>query len=188
MSSSLLAPVKQKLPLRVAQASVRYARRETEGGPNRQLETIRRALYPSNIRSRATPTGKYRPDVGFRLQRAIPSAQAHETIERAWLLHQRHLRHKRTAEANRKFESMCSAMETLRVVAPELYKEANKVDDPRTRTQEEQDAMKKMKTQEKRAFESRPRGLFPRELRVPTDTPPTAGWTYEFTPTARPSS
>ncbi|KAH9897942.1 hypothetical protein C8Q73DRAFT_378614 [Cubamyces lactineus] len=166
MSSPLLALGKQKLPLRVAQASVRYAGRQESGGDPRN-EIIRRALYPSNIRNRASPVGTWRPDVGRRLQRAIPSAQAHETIERAWFLHQRHVRRTRMAELQRKFESVQNAMETLSPAETEL--------------------LKKLKGPEKKAVEARIRGLFPRELRIPTDTPPKNGWTYDFTPMSLPS-
>lgn len=186
MSSPLLALGKQKLPLRVAQTSVRYAGRQ-ESGADPRNDIIRRALYPSNIRNRASPVGTWRPDVGRRLQRAIPSAQAHETIERAWFLHQRHVRRARMAELERKFESVQTAMETLRHVAPALYAEANKEEDPRARSSAEMELLKKLKGPEKKAVEARIRGLFPRELRIPTDTPPRNGWTYEFAPVAHPT-
>ncbi|KAI0673593.1 hypothetical protein C8Q78DRAFT_637195 [Trametes maxima] len=185
MSSPLLALGKQKLSLRVAQTSVRYAGRQESGGGDPRNDIIRRALYPSNIRNRPSPVGTWRPDVGRRLQRAIPSAQAHETIERAWLLHQRHVRRSRSAELQRKFESVRGAMETLREVAPELYVEANKDEDPRARSAAEMELLKKLKGPEKKAVEARIRGLFPRELRIPTDTPPKNGWVYDFTPVTR---
>ena len=126
--------------------------------------------------------------IGRRLQRAVPSVQAHETIERAWLLHKRHVRRAREAELRRKFESVRGAMETLRLVAPELYATANKEEDPRARSPAETELLKKLKGPEKKAVEARIRGLFPRELRMPTDTPPKNGWTYDFTPVAQPPS
>src|ERR1700728_1098435 len=99
----------------VSQTNVRYSSSSSSSGKNEQIgdpkkDIIRRTLYPSNIRNRATPTGSWRPDVGRALQRAIPSAQAHHTIERAWLLHIRHVRKKRDAEMERKFECMRKAM------------------------------------------------------------------------------
>ena len=187
MSSSLLAPGKQRFSLRVSQTSVRYAGRQESGGDPKH-DIIRRALYPSNVRNRPSPVGTWRPDVGRRLQRAIPSVQAHETIERAWFLHQRHVRRAREAELRRKFESVQGAMETLRLVAPDLYKEANKEEDPRARSTAETELLKTLKGPEKKAVEARIRGLFPRELRIPTDTPPKNGWIYEFSPIVRPSS
>ena len=84
-----------------------------------QNDIIRKVLYPGNIRNKETPTGTWRPDVPRALKKAIPSKQAHETIERAWLLHQRHVRRSREAELRRKFESVRNAMESLRLVAPE---------------------------------------------------------------------
>ncbi|KAI0756544.1 hypothetical protein C8Q80DRAFT_1348924 [Daedaleopsis nitida] len=187
MSSSLLASLtKQKLSLRVSQTSVRYAGRQESGGDPKN-DIIRRALYPSNIRNRPSPVGTWRPDVGRRLQRAIPSVQAHETIERAWFLHQRHVRRARAAELKRKFESVRNAMETLRQVSPELYASVNKEEDPRARSAAETDLLKRLKGPEKKAVEARIRGLFPRELRMPTDTPPRNGWIYDFTPIVRTS-
>ncbi|KAI0962298.1 hypothetical protein AcV7_001172 [Taiwanofungus camphoratus] len=184
MSSSLLALRESNLPFRIAQASVRYAgRKESLGDPKNEI--IRRALYPSNIRNRPSPTGTWRPDVGRRLQRAIPSVQAHETIERAWLLHLRHVRRARQAELERKLHCMQKAMEVLREVDPKLYFEANKDEDPRVRSKTEIDLAKTLKGPERKALEARIRGLFPRELRVPTDTPPRTGWNYDWTPVIR---
>jgi large subunit ribosomal protein L40 len=189
-SMSLLSASRQarssiQHPLRLAQTSVRHAGRKVEGSdPKREI--LRRVLYPGNVRLRgASPTGAWRPDVGRALQRAIPSVQAHETIERAWLLHQRHVRKARDAELARKFERMREAMDTLLELDPELYKAANRMDDPRVRTQQEQQLTKTLKGSERRAMEGRIRGLFPRDLRPPTDTPPRDGWKYDWTPVKR---
>lgn len=188
MSSSLLALREFRLSYRVAQTSVRYAgRREGSGGGDQRLEIIRHALYPTNIKNKPSPTGTWRPDVARRLQRAIPSVQAHETIERAWFLRERHVRRARWAELSRKFECMHKAMETLRMVHPALYKEANQGEDPRSRSNAEIQLAKTLSGSEKKAVEARIRGLFPRELRIPTDTPPRDGWNYDWTPPAQPS-
>jgi len=96
-----IARLRSNLPLRVAQTSVRYARREAASDPRQDL--LRRVLYPNNIKSKPSPTGTWRPDVARALQIAIPSAQAHETIERAWNLYQRRLREKREADLAKKF-------------------------------------------------------------------------------------
>ncbi|EJD03730.1 uncharacterized protein FOMMEDRAFT_167057 [Fomitiporia mediterranea MF3/22] len=148
------------------------------GDPNNEL--IRRVLYPSNLRNRETPTGTWRPDVAKALRRAIPSKQAHETIERAWLLHERHIRWKREEEAKRKFECMQRAMSELEKIDPSLYKGANRVDDPRKVSHGELEKLKNVRGAEKKAMEGRLPGLFPRELRLPTDTPPRAGWDYDW--------
>ncbi|OBZ68575.1 54S ribosomal protein L28, mitochondrial [Grifola frondosa] len=182
MSSSLRVLRDAKLPLRSSQTSVRYYAMRKEAGGDPKTDIIRRALYPSNIRNRPSPTGTWRPDIGRRLQRAIPSVQAHETIERAWWLHQRHVRRERQADLDRKFQCMRTAMETLREVAPKLYAEANKEEDPRVRSRLEIDVAKTLKGPERKALESRIRGLFPRELRIPSDTPPRGGWNYGWSP------
>ncbi|KAI0323078.1 hypothetical protein OF83DRAFT_10898 [Amylostereum chailletii] len=182
MASSFLAPGRTKLSLRVAQTSVRYAARQEGGGSDPTKEILRRTLYPPNIRNRASPTGTWRPDVARALQRAIPSKQAHETIERAWLLHQRHIRRKREAELSRKYECMKRAMDELEKIDPQLYREANRPVDPRERSAADVEAAKTMRVPERKAMEARLPGLFPRELRVPTDTPSRDGWSYEWTP------
>lgn len=187
MTSSLLAVRHSSHPLRVFQTSVRYAARDT-GAADPRSDIIRRVLYPSNLRNRASPTGGWRPDVARRLQRAIPSVQAHETIERAWLLHQRHIRRGRQAELDRKFQSMRTAMEKLHELEPKLYQAANELEDPRARSEEETELLQTMKGPEKKAAEARIRGLFPREIRVPTDTPSREGWNYTWTPPSRTTS
>ncbi|KAJ4485618.1 hypothetical protein J3R30DRAFT_1384233 [Lentinula aciculospora] len=186
MSIPLLARRSQRL---VAPPSVRsqircYARKESGMDPKK--ETIRRSLYPGNIRNKPTPTGTWRPDVEKALQHAIPSVQAHDTIERAWLLHQRHIRKRREAETERKFECMRKAMDELAGIDNHLYMEANKPENPRARSPEEASILKTMKPSEARAFDARVRGLFPREMRVPTDTPSRNGWKYDWKPFYRP--
>ncbi|KAH8835677.1 hypothetical protein DL96DRAFT_1575177 [Flagelloscypha sp. PMI_526] len=161
-----------------------YAARDQEA-PNAKVDNIRRALWPSNLRTRAAPTGGWRPDVAQALQFAIPSVQAHETIERAWKLHERHIRHQQDEETRRKFDCMRRAMEVLSEVDPHRYYEANKRDDPRARSPEEKVFMKNMRGNELRTAEARVRGLFPRELKAPADTPSRDGWNYEWKPFPR---
>ncbi|ESK96205.1 putative mitochondrial aconitate hydratase [Moniliophthora roreri MCA 2997] len=184
--SPLTFNLRRQTTLRVAQSSIRTYARKGEGPSDPQKEAIRRALYPGNIRNRPTPTGTWRPDVGTTIQRAIPSKQAHDTIERAWLLHKRHVRKRREAELVRKFDCVKSAMDELAKIDGHLYYEANRTVDPRARSPEEQKIMRSMKSPVARAFDARIRGLFPRELRIPTDTPSKTGWNYEYKPVQRP--
>lgn len=179
--SSLFASSTSKLPFRVSQTPVRYAGR-TVAGVDPVKDILRRVLYPHTVRNKPTPTGTWRSDVSRAIQRAIPSRQAHETIERAWLLHVRHLRRKRDSELGRKYECMKRAMDVLETIDPRLYREANRQEDPRARTPAEVQLMKSLRGVERKALESRPPGLFPRELRVPTDTPSRNGWKYDWTP------
>lgn len=186
MSLSLLSRRCEHLPLRVSATSVRYAgRKEVVTDPKKEI--LRRVLYPANIRNRPSPVGTWRPDVSRVLQRAIPSVQAHETIERAWLLHKRHTRWKRNAELERKFECMRKAMAELEVVDPRSFTEANRPEDPRTRSVVEVELTKSLRGPERRAVEARVRGLFPREIRPPPDTPSPAGWKYDWKPIVLPT-
>ena len=186
MSFSLLFKRGEHLPLRVSATSVRYAgRKEAVTDPKKEI--LRRVLYPANIRNRASPVGTWRPDIRRVLQRAIPSVQAHETIERAWLLHKRHTRWKRNAELERKFECMRKAMAELEVVDPRSFTEANRPEDPRTRSVVEVELAKTLRGPERRAVEARIRGLFPREMRPPPDTPSQTGWNYDWKPIIPPT-
>ncbi|KAF8347027.1 hypothetical protein F5887DRAFT_1271504 [Amanita rubescens] len=168
--SSLLAPRSLRLAVRSAKSPARSyaARNEATGDPKKDI--IRKTLYPTNIRKP--------PDVGRAVQHAIPSVQAHDTIERAWLLHKRHVRKQREAELDRKFACMEKAMEELERVDKSLYLAANKEEDPRARSAAEAGLYE--------TLEARVRGLFPRELRIPSDTPPKDGWNYDWRPFPRP--
>jgi len=96
------------------------------------------------------------------------------------------------SHASHASEARVGAAEEIRVheeghgrvqkIDPILYTEANRQVDPRARAPEEIELMKTLRGTEKRALESRPPGLFPRELRVPTDTPPRDGWNYVWKP------
>jgi large subunit ribosomal protein L40 len=189
MSSSLLAVRGRHLELRLANISVRYAGRKADtSGADPKKEILRRILYPPNIRSGPSPVGTWRPDVSRALQRAIPSVQAHETIDRAWLLHQRHVRKKRDAELARKFECMREAMTQLESVDKRSFTEANRLEDPRVFSAAELEVSSKVKGTEKRAVEARIRGLFPREMRAPPDTPSRDGWDYDWKPIVPPTT
>jgi len=184
MVSSHLALSRPKFPFRISSVSVRHAtRRETTADPIKEI--IRKALYPPNVANKPSPTGAWRLDVARAIQIAIPSKQAHETIERAWLLYQRHQRWRREEELGRKYECMKKAMDELEKIDPKRFSEANRLEDPRQRGMAEIKLAKTLRVAEKKVLESRLPGLFPRELRVPTDTPPRDGWKYDYTPGIR---
>ncbi|KAG8686916.1 hypothetical protein FRC09_013842 [Ceratobasidium sp. 395] len=150
-------------------------------------DIIRRTLYPVERShkiisgDRASPTGVHRPDVELALNRAIPSAEAHETIERAWKLHVRERRERREEELKRKYESMVKAVEVLRKLDPVSYAEATRGVDSRRLSEAERERMKEMKRGVRKKAESRIEGLFPREMRIPTDTPRRDGWNHGWT-------
>ena len=181
-----MSRARARITLRAIPTFVRHYAAPSESSSDPKRDIIRRVLFPSNIRNRSTPIGTWRPDVGRAIQRAIPSVQAHDTIERAWLLYKRHLRKKREAETARKFECMKKAMDVLHDIDPRLYMEANRSEDPRARSVAEMAMGKTMKASELRAMEARIRGLFPRELRIPTETPSRTGWKYEWKAFHRP--
>ena len=121
MTAGLLAMVcHSSLPLQTTRTAVFYSTAQDTNTANVKREVICRMLYPPNVRNRPSPTGAWRPNIGCTLQCAIPSAWAHETIEHAWKLYQRHLRKKRDAELQHK------GMAELEEIDPILLKEANK--------------------------------------------------------------
>ncbi|KAJ1301543.1 hypothetical protein OPQ81_008791 [Rhizoctonia solani] len=127
--------------------------------PDPRNDIIRRTLYPErtpNVTGLASsPTGVHRPDVALALERVIPSAEAHETIERAWKLHQRQVREWREAELKRKYESMRRAVEVLKELDPVSYAEATRGVDSRRLTEAERERMKEMKRGARKKAESR---------------------------------
>ncbi|EJD45755.1 hypothetical protein AURDEDRAFT_137132 [Auricularia subglabra TFB-10046 SS5] len=158
---------------------VRYARRSSDqGDPKKRI--IQRMLYPRNGPRDESPVGTYRPDAKLALRRTIQNTEVYETVERAWLLHQRHQRQARQAELQRKWDAMFAAMEELRLWDHERYLDANAVEDPRQHLPEEQALLKNLKGPERQFVEGRIRGLFPREMRIPTSTPSRAGWNHDW--------
>jgi large subunit ribosomal protein L40 len=148
-----------------------------------RLENIRTALFPPTRTDRsAAPTGLHRPDAPAALERVITSKEAHETIERAWTIWQKTKRDKREAELKRKFDCMKRAMDDLEKTDPRLYRIATSKPDPRKMEEDVQEELKQYRGVEKKAIEARIEGLFPRDLRIPTDTPSRNGWNYDWRP------
>jgi large subunit ribosomal protein L40 len=113
------------------------------------------------------------------LKRAIPSFEVNETINRAWALHQRHLRESRTASLAALHSSMRTAVDELEQVDSKLYEWATEKDTRRL-AKEESEMIKKLKGPARNAAEARVHGLFPREMRIPRDTPSQSGWDYSW--------
>lgn len=158
---------------------VRHARQTAnQGDPKKRI--LQRMLYPRNGPRDESPIGTYRVDAKLAMRRVVQNVEVHETIERAWLLHQRHQRQARQAELQRKWDSMHAAMEELRHFDNERYMDINIIEDPRARDRAEQAVLKNLKGPERQFIEGRIRGLFPRELRIPTNTPARTGWNHEW--------
>lgn len=127
-------------------------------------------------------------DVSLALHRSIPSVEAHETIERAWKLHERHQRESRLAELSALHNRMKEAVEALKETHGALFHWATVPRDVRRVTKAEMEALKGTKGPVRRALEAKIEGLFPREMRVPTETPSLKGWNYDWTPPKAPST
>jgi large subunit ribosomal protein L40 len=179
--------IKPKLILSHAYASASSGKggRPEAAPPDPRNDIIRRALFPERTPdvhgSKSSPTGVHRPDVALALERAVPSAEAHETIERAWKLHKRELRERREEELRRKYASMVRATEVLKELDPVSYAEATRGVDSRRLSEQERERMKGMSRGARKKAESRVEGLFPREMRIPTDTPSRDGWNHGWT-------
>ncbi|KAF8308422.1 hypothetical protein DL93DRAFT_2086909 [Clavulina sp. PMI_390] len=128
----------------------------------------------------------YRQNLQVAIERAIPSVEAHETIERAWQLHQRHKRESAHAELDAMHRRMEEAVEELKEVDDRLFHWATVPRDQRRLIKPEAEALRGTKGSVRKALEARIEGLFPRELRVPTETPSTTGWDYDWKPPAKP--
>ena len=182
------APRKIRLFSTKALQTRRYATnpRETpskKSGADPKLENMRAALYPPSRLDRSTaPTGLHRPDAPAALERVVQSREAHETIQRAWVVFSKAKRDAREAELKRKFDCMTRAMDDLEKTDGRLYRIATSKPDPRAVDEETQEVLKQYRGAEKRAMEARIEGLFPRDLRIPTDTPSRDGWNYDWTP------
>lgn len=124
----------------------------------------------------------YRQNLEVALHRVIPSAEAHETIERAWQLHERHRREEHLAELRAMHARMHEAVTELKDIDERLFHWATVPRDQRRLIKPEVEALRGTKGSVRKALEARIEGLFPRELRVPTDTPSISGWDYDWKP------
>lgn len=101
------------------------------------------------------------------LQKVIPSAEAHETILRAWQLHRRHKREAHSAELARKYNAMRHAVDFLEETDKSLWEKAV-------------GGKKYQNVDQSGATNARLEGLVPREMRVPTELPAGKMWDYEW--------
>ena len=162
-------------------------KKKTKGGVDPRLDNLRAALYPRTRAERGeAPTGVPRPDVVAALARTLPSAAAHDTITRAFQLVARRQRARRAEELRRKLACMRAAMAELALHHPAWYRGARAKVDPRGVGREDEAEFRRYRGPARAAVESRSiEGFFPRELRVPVDTPPRDGWQYDWAPPAK---
>lgn len=166
------------------------------GGPSDpRLETIRNVLYPNGSSAppgSTSPVGTRRYEYEQRLQKLIPSQEAHETVERAWQLFRREKREKKQRELTAKFAAMEDACDELDALTGG---EEGKGEVPRgvySRAMQRmahgpaayQAALQgikqgKKKTPESKFLEARIEGLVPREAWVPVESRG-KGWNYDW--------
>ncbi|BGP47409.1 hypothetical protein JCM10450v2_003261 [Rhodotorula kratochvilovae] len=132
--------------------------RPGEGGSDSKMETIKQALLETD------PTEAERLAA---LRRVIPSAEAHETITRAWQLHQRHRREAHAAELARKYAAMRAAVDLLEQTDKALWRKAV-------------EGKKFQNVDQAGATNARLEGIVPREMRVPTELPGAQLWDHDW--------
>ncbi|OCF39793.1 hypothetical protein I317_06402 [Kwoniella heveanensis CBS 569] len=215
MSTSILRSAPAPVVRSTLAHSVRcYAAKPNISGGNPNLvipsdsrsDLLRNSLYPpdSYAPTSSSPTGNYHPDHLARLQAVIPSAEAHETIERAYQLFQRQVRQKRQVALSAKYDQMveaCDELEKLTNPSPveDEYKrlaqnsglaEGRKGGAYHRRLYEHATAELKQaerrgeqprgkKSVEQRWKETRIEGLVPREAWVPVESKG-KGWDYDW--------
>lgn len=101
------------------------------------------------------------------LAKVVPSPEAHETIQRAWALHQRHKREAHSAELARKYESMRKAIDLLEKTDKVLWEKAV-------------EGKKFQNVDQSGATNARLVGLVPRELRPPMEVPGSRMWDHDW--------
>ncbi|GAA5864542.1 hypothetical protein JCM1840_000537 [Sporobolomyces johnsonii] len=141
--------------------------RPGEGAGDARVETIKKILYESDPAD---------ADRLAALSQVIPSAEAHETIQRAWALHQRHRREAHSAELARKYASMRAAIDLLEQTDKALWEKAV-------------GGKKFQNVDQAGATNARLDGIVPRELRVPMEQPGGQVWDSEWkAPAAAPAA
>lgn len=101
------------------------------------------------------------------LAKVVPSLEAHETITRAWALHNRNRRQAHDAELARKYDAMRRAIDLLEETDKTLWDKAV-------------GGKKFQNVDQKAATNARLDGLVPRELRVPMEHPGTNMWDADW--------
>jgi large subunit ribosomal protein L40 len=148
---------------------------EREQTGDGRSDLLRKTLYPPGAPSTPSPTGVHHPQHLERLAHVVPNPAVHETITRAWALHQREVRAERERSLRAKFEAMKEAMDELENIGDRrLFELAT------SRKSLDGEDIGSLKGRERKWKEARIEGLFPREAWVPTETPSTKGWNYEW--------
>lgn len=97
----------------------------------------------------------------------MPSREVHETISRAWALHQRHRREQHDDELARKYDAMRRAIDLLEETDPRLHQLAV-------------GGKKFQNVDQATQTNARLDGIVPRELRVPMEQPGGQLWDSDW--------
>ncbi|GAA5892531.1 mitochondrial 54S ribosomal protein mL40 MRPL28 [Sporobolomyces salmoneus] len=141
-----------------ANQQVNRGTRPGEGAGDSRVEAIKNVLYESS------PSDSDRLAA---LQKVVPSREVHETIERAWKLHQRHRRETHSRELERKYTSMRQAIDLLEQTDKTLWEKAV-------------GGKKFQNVDQSEASNARLEGIVPRELRVPMEQPGGQLWDSDW--------
>ncbi|GAA5847945.1 hypothetical protein JCM5353_007264 [Sporobolomyces roseus] len=140
--------------------------RPGEGSADSRVEAIKNVLYESSSNE---------ADRLAALQKVVPSPEVHETITRAWALHQRHRRETHSTEMARKYTSMRQAIDLLEETDTKLWEKA--VGGKKFQNVDQSDATN-----------ARLEGLVPREMRVPMEQPGGQLWDSDWKAPGQPKS
>jgi large subunit ribosomal protein L40 len=187
-------------------------KKKTEDSPSNAVSddgeprprTFFTALHESSKTHASSPTGAYHPQMIDRLTHILaPSSssdptrakETHETITRAHLLSKRLDREARERSLRAKENSMSRACQALKDLSESstdssvknLYEFAMYRPDARNRNSASPSPApvegKKLSLAERKYYEARIEGLFPREMKVPTETWPNGDrWDYGWKP------
>lgn len=125
------------------------------------------------------PWQPHRPDALSLLASVLPTDKAsaiHQTIAHAQLVHQSSLDESRSVALKSKHRSLFAASEELRVLYPEWYDLASNGGPGETA-----EPIKNVLRPVQSASAGRVEGMFPVEMRTPTDSQGRDGWDYDWT-------
>lgn len=137
-------------------------------------EQLLHMLYPQNIpqpsTNRTSPSIGHRDDVQNSVDAVYPGLEVHETITRAFNVLQRSEQDARTKDLNNRDRRLREALSKLEETHFELWEKAV------ARPQKISTA----RVGKKKAQTMRIPGLFPRDLRAPTETPRNVIWNHDW--------
>lgn len=143
-------------------------------GNSDRYDVIRQILYGED--EKMTDSARL-----SRLIETVPDYQIHETIDRAWKLHERHQRVKQQEQLEKQYLSMNNALEQLRLADLKLY--LNVVKDENGSIHRLQNIVQK-NPHENININSTGKliGLFPRQIRLPTESLPSSDkvWDHDW--------